>query len=72
MDTVTTQARPRFGTVESFAGILRPKHGDHVALDGVLDYVLNCADCPDAQRVEWARNALAAATMVRAELAARR
>jgi hypothetical protein len=61
-------SKPVFGAVESFADILRPKHGNHIALDGVMDYILNVSTDSAEQRIEWARNALAAAKLVRAEL----
>lgn len=71
MDTVTTQ--PAFGSVEQIAGILRDKNPDRGLVDGralaVMEVMLDWHSNDVEANLQYARNVLAAAKLVRAELA---
>lgn len=66
-----TTAQPAFGTVESLAAILRPRraYADWLPIEGLIQGLLD-SSCTAEEKVAYIRNALAAAELVRAELAA--
>lgn len=64
---------PAFGSVEQIAGVLRMNNPSRTLVEGralaIIDVLVEGAE-PDAVRLGYVRNALAAEKLVRAELAA--
>lgn len=71
MDTVTT--KPAFGSVEQLAGVLRMNNPSESLVDGralaIVGTLIEIGET-SAKAVQYVRNALAAAEMVRAEVRA--
>lgn len=61
-----------YGTIESFADILRPRYVgvDYIPIEGMIQGILDSGST-DSEKVAAIRTALAAAEVVRTELAQR-
>lgn len=62
-----------YGTIEAFADILRPRYVgvDYIPIEGLIQGILDSPSRTDSEKVADVRTALAAAKVVRAELAQR-